>query len=173
MNDFKRILVTAALPYANGYIHLGHIAGAYLTSDMYVRYHRLRGADIIFVCGSDENGTTIEMSAYKEGVTPKQIIDKYHFANKQAFEDLGISFDIYSRTSHDIHTKTAQDIFLTLYNKDIMYPKTEKQLFSEKENRFLADRFVEGTCPVCGFTEARGDQCENCGLNLSPLELIY
>ncbi|MGH2575920.1 MAG: methionine--tRNA ligase, partial [Ignavibacteria bacterium] len=172
MKNFKRILVTAALPYANGYIHLGQIAGAYLTPDMYVRYQRLKGRDVIFICGSDENGTTIEMSAYKENVTPKEIIDKYHYANKKSFEDLDISFDIYSRTSNDIHTKTAQEFFLNLYNKNILYSKTEKQLFSVKENRFLADRFVEGTCPVCGYDEARGDQCENCGSNLSPLELI-
>jgi len=171
-DNYKRILVTAALPYANGHIHLGHIAGAYLPADMYVRYQKLAGRDIIFICGSDEYGTAIEMTAIKEGLTPKEIIDRYHFSNKQAFEDLGIKFDIYSRTSNEVHTKTAQDFFLTLYNKNILYPKTEKQLFSVKENRFLADRYVEGTCPICGFEEARGDQCENCGSNLSPLELI-
>jgi len=171
-NNYKRLTVTAALPYANGYIHLGHIAGAYLPADMYARYQKLTGKDMIFICGSDENGTAIEMTALKEGVTPQEIIDTYHFSNKKAFEDLGIKFDIYSRTSHEIHTKTAQDFFLTLYNKNILYPKTEKQLFSVKENRFLADRYVEGTCPVCGYEEARGDQCENCGTNLSPLELI-
>lgn len=171
-DNYKRLTVTAALPYANGDIHLGHIAGAYLPADMYARYQRLAGRDIIFICGSDEYGTAIEMSALKEGVTPKEIIDKYHFSNKQAFADLGIGFDIYSRTSNPIHAETAQAFFLTLYNKGILYPKTEKQLFSVKENRFLADRFVEGTCPVCGYEEARGDQCENCGSNLSPLELI-
>jgi methionyl-tRNA synthetase len=171
-NNYKRITVTAALPYANGDIHLGHIAGAYLPSDMYVRYQKLAGRDIIFICGSDEYGTAIEMIAIKEGVTPQEIIDRYHFSNKQAFEDLGIKYDIYARTSNPIHTHTAQDFFLTLYYKNILYPKTEKQLFSVKENRFLADRFVEGTCPVCGYEEARGDQCENCGSNLSPFELI-
>lgn len=171
-DNYKRILVTAALPYANAHIHLGNIAGAYLPADMYVRYQKLAGRDIIFICGSDEYGTAIEMTAIKEGLTPKEIIDTYHLSNKQAFEDLGIKFDIYSRTSNDVHTKTAQDFFLTLYNKNILYPKTEKQLFSVKENRFLADRYVEGTCPICGFEEARGDQCENCGSNLSPLELI-
>jgi methionyl-tRNA synthetase len=170
--NYKRLTVTAALPYANGYIHLGHIAGAYLPADMYVRYQKLSGRDVIFICGSDENGTAIEMTALKEGVTPQEIIDTYHFSNKKAFEDLGIKFDIYSRTSHEIHTKTAQEFFLTLFGKGILYPKTEKQLFSVKENRFLADRYVEGTCPVCGYEEARGDQCENCGTNLSPLELI-
>jgi methionyl-tRNA synthetase len=171
-NNKKRLLVTAALPYANGYIHLGHIAGAYLPADMYVRYQNLQNRDIIFICGSDEYGTAIEMSALKENVTPQEIIDRYHFSNKEAFEALGIKFDIYARTSSPVHEKTAQDFFLKLYNAEILYPKTEKQLFSEKENRFLADRFVEGTCPFCGFEEARGDQCENCGSNLSPLELI-
>lgn len=172
MEKFKRILVTAALPYANGYIHLGHIAGAYLNADMYVRYQKLKGKDIIFICGSDEYGTAIEMTAIKEGVTPQEIIDRYHFSNKESFEKLGIKFDIYARTSSDVHKQTAQDFFLKLHNQNLLYPKTEKQLFSEKENRFLADRFVEGTCPICGYEEARGDQCENCGSNLSPLELI-
>jgi len=167
-----KYLVTAALPYANGYLHIGHIAGAYLPSDIYVRYKRLIGDDVIFICGSDEYGTAIEMSAIKENVTPQEIIDRYHFSNKQAFEDLGIKFDIYSRTSHDIHRKTAQEFFLNLYNKGILKQKKEKQLYSEKEKRFLADRFIEGTCPKCGYEEARGDQCEDCGSNLSPLELI-
>jgi methionyl-tRNA synthetase len=172
MEKKKRYLVTAALPYANGYIHLGHIAGAYLPSDIYVRYKKLCNEDIIFICGSDEHGTAIEISAMKENLTPKEIIDRYHFANKQAFEDLGIKFDIYSRTSNEIHHKTSQDFFLNLYNKNLLTQKTEKQLYSEKDKRFLADRFVEGTCPICGYEEARGDQCENCGSNLSPLELI-
>ncbi|MBL7128634.1 MAG: methionine--tRNA ligase [Ignavibacteria bacterium] len=171
-SEKEKYLVTAALPYANGYLHIGHIAGAYLPSDIYVRYKRLIGDDVIFICGSDEYGTAIEMSAIKENVTPKEIIDRYHFSNKQAFEDLSIKFDIYSRTSNDIHTKTAQDFFLNLYNKGILTQKKEKQLYSEKEKRFLADRFVEGTCPKCGNEEARGDQCEDCGSNLSPLELI-
>lgn len=171
-SEKERYLVTAALPYANGYLHIGHIAGAYLPSDIYVRYKRLIGDDVIFICGSDEYGTAIEMSAIKENVTPKEIIDRYHFSNKQAFEDLEIKFDIYSRTSNDIHTKTAQDFFLNLYKKGILTQKKEKQLYSEKEKRFLADRFVEGTCPKCGYEEARGDQCEDCGSNLSPLELI-
>ena len=167
----NKYLVTSALPYANGYLHLGHIAGAYLPADIYVRYKRLNKEDIIFICGSDEHGTAIEISAMKEKVTPKEIIDRYHFANKKAFEDLGISFDIYSRTSNEIHHKTSQEFFLNLYNKGILIEKTEKQLYSEKDKRFLADRFVEGTCPICGYEEARGDQCEKCGSNLSPLEL--
>lgn len=167
----NKYLVTAALPYANGYLHLGHIAGAYLPSDMFVRYKRLCNEDIIFICGSDEHGTAIEISAMKEKVTPKEIIDRFHFANKKAFEDLGMSFDIYSRTSNEIHHKTSQDFFLNLYNKGLLLQKSEKQLYSEKDKRFLADRFVEGTCPICGYEEARGDQCESCGSNLSPLEL--
>lgn len=168
----KRILVTSALPYANGYIHLGHIAGAYLPADMYVKFKRLQNKDIVFICGSDEHGTAIEISAMKENVSPKEIIDRYHFSNKQAFEDFGISFDIYSRTSNEIHHETSKEFFLNLYNKNLLYKKTEKQLYSEKDKRFLADRFVEGTCPICGYEEARGDQCESCGSNLSPLELI-
>lgn len=168
---FKRILVTSALTYANGETHLGHIAGSILPADMYVRYSRLAGYDVIYICGSDEYGTAIEMSAIKEGVTPKEIIDKYHFINKKAYENLGMSFDIYSRTSTDIHKKTSQDFFKVLYDKGLLYQKTEKQLYSEKEKRFLADRFVIGTCPVCGYEEARGDECENCGSALSPLEL--
>lgn len=171
MTDYKRILVTAALPYANSSIHLGHIAGAYLPADIYVRYQRLRERDIIFICGSDEYGTAIEMSALKEEVTPKEIIDRYHFLNAESFKLLGIEFDVYSRTSLDVHTKTAQEFFLTLYRKGCFYPKTEKQLYSEKEQRFLADRFVIGTCPICGYEEANGDQCEQCGSNLSPFEL--
>jgi len=168
---YKRILVTSALTYANGDTHLGHIAGSILPADMFVRYSRLAGYDVIYVCGSDEYGTAIEMSAIKEGISPQEIVDKYHFANKKAYEQLGMSFDIYSRTSTDTHKKTAQDFFTNLYNKDLLYQKTEKQLYSEKEQRFLADRFVIGTCPVCGFEEARGDECENCGSALSPLEL--
>ncbi|HRE11633.1 MAG TPA: methionine--tRNA ligase [Ignavibacteria bacterium] len=168
---YKRILVTSALTYANGDTHLGHIAGSILPADMFVRYSRLAGYDVIYVCGSDEYGTAIEMSAIKEGISPQEIVDKYHFANKKAYEQLGMSFDIYSRTSTETHKKTAQDFFTNLYNKDLLYQKTEKQLYSEKEQRFLADRFVIGTCPVCGFEEARGDECENCGSALSPLEL--
>ncbi len=167
----NKLLVTAALPYANGYIHLGHIAGAYLPADIFVRFKRLCNEDVIFISGSDEHGTAIEISAMKEKVTPKEIIDRYHIANKDAFDKLGISFDIYSRTSNDIHHKTAQDFFLNLFDKGLLIQKTEKQLYSEKDKRFLADRFVEGTCPICGYEEARGDQCESCGSNLTPLEL--
>lgn len=167
----KKILVTSALTYANGDTHLGHIAGSILPADMFVRYCRLAGYDVIYVCGSDEYGTAIEMSAIKEGISPKEIADKYHFANKLAYEQLGMSFDIYSRTSTDTHKKTAQDFFTVLYEKGLLFQKTDKQLYSDKEKRFLADRFVIGTCPVCGYEEARGDECENCGSSLSPLEL--
>lgn len=167
----QKYLVTAALPYANGYLHLGHIAGAYLPSDIYVRYKRLQGEDVVFICGSDEHGTPIEISAIREKVTPKEIIDRYHFSNKESFEKLGIQFDIYSRTSNESHIKTSQDFFLNLYNKGILKEKKSKQLYSEKDKMFLADRFVVGTCPICGNEDANGDQCENCGSDLSPLEL--
>lgn len=170
-NPKQKYLVTAALPYANGYIHLGHIAGAYLPSDIYVRFRRLLGDDVVFICGSDEHGTAIEISAIREKVTPKEIIDKYHFSNKESFEKLRIQFDIYSRTSHDLHKRTSQEFFLNLYNKGILKEKKSKQLYSEKDKMFLADRFVIGTCPVCGYEEANGDQCENCGSDLSPLDL--
>lgn len=172
MQNKIKYLVTAALPYANNFLHIGHLAGAYLPPDIYVRYRKLKGDDIIFISGSDEHGTAIDMAAIQENVSPKEIIDRYHFSNKKALEDIGIEFDIFSRTSNDIHHKTAQDFFLDLYNKNILVQKTEKQLYSNKEKRFLADRFVIGTCPVCGHPDARGDECENCGSNLSPLELI-
>jgi len=170
--NFKRILVTSALTYANGDTHLGHIAGSILPADMYVRYCRLAEYDVIYICGSDEHGTAIDMAAIKEGLLPQEVVDKYHFANKEAYAQLGMSFDIYSRTTSAIHSKTAQEFFLNLYNKGLLYQKTEKQLYSEKEKRFLADRFVIGTCPICSYPEAEGDQCENCGSSLSPLELI-
>ena len=172
MQNKIKYLVTAALPYANNFLHIGHLAGAYLPPDIYVRFRKLKGDDVIFISGSDEHGTAIDMAAIQENVTPKEIIDRYHFSNKKALEDIGIEFDIFSRTSNDIHHKTAQDFFLDLYNKNILVQKTEKQLYSNKEKRFLADRFVIGNCPVCGHPDARGDECENCGSNLSPLELI-
>ncbi len=172
MQNKTKYLVTAALPYANNYLHIGHLAGAYLPPDIYVRYRKLKGDDVIFISGSDEHGTAIDMAAIQENVSPGEIIDRYHFSNKKALEDIGIEFDIFSRTSNEIHHKTAKEFFLDLYNKNILVQKTEKQLYSNKEKRFLADRFVIGTCPVCGHPDARGDECENCGSNLSPLELI-
>lgn len=171
IGNYNRILVTSALTYANGDTHLGHIAGSILPADMFVRYLRLAGYDVIYICGSDEFGTAIEMSAIKEGITPEEIVDKYHFANKEAYEGLGMSFDIYSRTTSETHKQTSQDFFMNLYDKGLLSKKTEKQLYSEKEKRFLADRFVIGTCPVCRYEEAAGDECENCGSALSPLEL--
>ncbi|MDA0987328.1 MAG: methionine--tRNA ligase [Bacteroidetes bacterium] len=172
MSESKKHIVTAALPYANGRLHLGHIAGAYLPSDIYVRYKRLKKENIIFVCGSDEHGVAITISAIKEKTTPKAIVDKYHEKNKIAFQKMGISFDIYSRTSNQIHHKTSQEFFLELNKKGILVEKTESQLYCENDKMFLSDRFVEGTCPKCKSEGARGDQCENCGSWLNPTELI-
>jgi methionyl-tRNA synthetase len=172
MNDKKRKLVTAALPYANGPLHIGHIAGCYLPSDIYVRYQRLLLRDVLFICGSDEHGVPITIRAKKENVTPQQIVDKYHGIMKKAFEDFGISFDIYSRTSSNNHHETSQEIFLELYNKGVFVEETTEQYFDEKANQFLADRYIIGTCPKCQNPNAYGDQCERCGSTLSPQELI-
>lgn len=169
---FKRTTVTAALPYANGPLHIGHIAGAYLPSDIYVRYLRLKGEDVIYVCGSDEHGVAIQIGAKKEGVTPKQFVDKYHELMKKTFQDFGISFDIYSRTTNPIHYQTAQEFFSTIYQKGIFREETSEQYYDEQEQLFLADRYITGTCPVCGFEKAYGDQCEKCGTSLSPRQLI-
>ena len=167
----EKILVTAALPYANGPIHLGHLSGAYLPADIYVRYNRLKKNDIIFICGSDEHGVPITISAEKEGVTPKVIIDRVHTLNKKAFEDFGMSFDIYSRTSIPVHHKTAQEFFKVFYDKGILKEKKTLQFYDEKANMFLPDRYVEGTCPNCGNERARSDECENCGALYEPSEL--
>ncbi len=167
----EKILVTSALPYANGPIHLGHLSGAYLPADIYVRFNRLKGNDIIFISGSDEHGVPITISADKEGVKPKQIIDRYHNINKEAFEKFGMSFDIYSRTSLPIHHETAKEFFLEFYNRGILNEKKSLQFYDEKANMFLPDRYVEGTCPVCGYIEARSDECENCGSLYDPKEL--
>ncbi|CUU00883.1 methionyl-tRNA synthetase [Candidatus Thermokryptus mobilis] len=168
----QKILVTAALPYANGPIHLGHLAGAYLPADIYVRYQRLKGRDVIYICGSDEHGVPITITAEKEGITPQQVVDKYHYMNKESFEKFGISFDNYSRTSLPLHHQTAQEFFLELYKKGILKEKTTKQLYCENDKMFLADRYVEGICPVCGSPGARGDQCEKCGSWLEQTDLI-
>jgi len=168
----KRILVTAALPYANGPLHLGHLAGAYLPSDLYVRFKRLEGTEVLFICGSDEHGVPITIAADKEGVSPQQIVDRYHEINKAAFEQFGISFDYYGRTSSKTHRKISQDFFSTLYNKGIFKQKKDQQFYDEKAGMFLADRYIKGTCPKCGYEEAYGDQCEKCGTSLSPTELI-
>ncbi|MBN2732915.1 MAG: methionine--tRNA ligase [Balneolaceae bacterium] len=168
----ERILVTSALPYANGPIHLGHLAGAYLPADLFVRFKRLQNKDIIHICGSDEHGVPITLAAEKRGVTPQDIVDQYHNENKQIFENVGIDFDYYGRTSSKAHYKTAQDFFLNLYDKGVFKRKEQEQLYDEEADMFLPDRYVKGTCPNCGYEEAYGDQCESCGTSLSPNELI-
>ncbi len=168
---FKRILVTSALPYANGPIHLGHLAGAYLPADIYVRYQRLKRRDVVYICGSDEHGVPITIAAEKRGVSPQVIVDEFHSRNKAAFEKFGMSFDYYGRTSSPVHHQTSQEFFLTLYLKGVFKKKTEQQLYDPKAKMFLPDRYVRGECPVCGFGEAYGDQCEKCGSSLSPADL--
>lgn len=168
----RRILVTAALPYANGPIHLGHLAGAYLPADIYVRYQRLKGRDVVFICGSDEHGVPITITADREKTTPQTIVDRYHAMNMRAFERFGMSFDNYSRTSLPLHHQTALEFFLDFYKRGILREKKEQQFFDPKAKMFLPDRYVEGTCPVCSNAEARGDQCEQCGSFLDPSHLI-
>ncbi len=170
--EFKRYTVTAALPYANGPKHIGHLAGAYIPSDVYVRYLRSIGKDVVFVCGSDEHGTAIPNQALKENTTPQAIIDKYDAQIKDCFHKLGMSFDIYHRTSDPLHHQTSQEIFLNLYNKGLLTEETSEQYYDDKANVFLADRYIIGTCPKCGNPNAYGDQCEKCGSTLSPRELI-
>ncbi len=167
-----KILVTSALPYANGEIHFGHLAGAYLPADIYVRYHRLIGSDILFICGSDEHGVPITIAAQQAGISPKELVDRYHPSIKRSFEQLGIEFDNYSRTSLPVHYATAQEFFLRIYEKGFIKPRTTNQLYCPRCNMFLADRYVEGTCPACGNSGARGDQCEACGKWLEPFELV-
>ena len=168
----KRFTITAALPYANGPIHIGHLAGAYVPADIYSRYLKLNGHDVVFICGSDEHGAAIPIRAKKEGVSPQEIIDKYHFMIKDSFLEFGISFDNYSRTSSKIHHETASEFFKELNQKNIFIEKESEQLYDAKENQFLADRFVEGECPKCGYKEAYGDQCESCGSSLNATDLI-
>ena len=168
----KRTLVTSALPYANGPLHLGHLAGAYLPADLYVRYKRLTQADIVFICGSDEHGVPITIAADKAGVSPQDIVDKNHAIIKETFEKMGISFDYYGRTSSKTHHETSQDFFKVIHDKGLFKRKTESQLFDPEAQKFLADRYVKGTCPICANPEAYGDQCEKCGSTLSPSELI-
>ena len=170
--NFKRILVTSALPYANGPIHLGHLAGAYLPADIYVRYQRLKKRDVIYICGSDEHGVPITIAAEKKGISPQEIVDEFHFRNKKAFAGFGMSFDYYGRTSSQTHHETSQEIFLNLYEKGLFKKKTEKQLYDQKAQMFLPDRYVKGTCPICSYPEAYGDQCEKCGSSLSSSELV-
>jgi len=171
-NQPKRYLITAALPYANGLKHIGHLAGAYLPADIYVRYLRAQQRDVAFICGSDEHGTAIPIQAMKEGTTPRAIIDKYHGLIKQNFADLGISFDIYHRTSEPIHHETSREFFTYLNDRGELIVKESEQYYDEEARTFLADRYIVGTCPVCGNKRAYGDQCENCGTSLSPEQLI-
>jgi methionyl-tRNA synthetase len=171
-NLSKRILVTSALPYANGPIHLGHLAGAYLPADIFVRYHRLKGSDVVYICGSDEHGVPIMIKARNENVSPQDVVDRYHEMNKKSFEQFGMTFDYYGRTSSPVHHETSQEFFRKLAEKDEFVLKSEEQLFDPEAGIFLADRFVKGTCPVCGYEDAYGDQCEKCGSSLSPKELI-
>lgn len=172
MNQPKRYLITAALPYANGQKHIGHLAGAYLPADIYVRYLKTRKRDVVFVCGSDEHGTAIPIQATKEGTTARAIIDKYHPLMEQNFKDLGIAFDIYHRTSDPLHHETAQEFFTKLNNNGDLEIKESEQYYDDEAKAFLADRYIKGTCPNCSFDSAYGDQCERCGKSLSPDELI-
>lgn len=169
---FKRTLITSALPYANGPVHIGHLAGVYVPADIYARYLRLKGEEVMFVGGSDEHGVPITIKAKKEGVTPQDIVDRYHKIIKDSFEELGISFDVYGRTTSETHRKTASDFFRTLYDKGEFVEKTSMQLYDEEAGEFLADRYVTGTCPHCGKDGAYGDQCEACGTSLNATDLI-
>lgn len=172
MKKFKRHLITSALPYANGPIHIGHLAGVYVPSDIYTRWLRMRGEDVISICGSDEHGVPITLKARREGITPQEVVDRYHELNKKAFADFGISFDIYSRTSNKIHYETASQFFRKLYDQGEFIEKTSSQYYDEEAGCFLADRYITGTCPHCANENAYGDQCEKCGTSLSPTDLI-
>ena len=167
----KKYTVTSALPYANGPLHIGHIAGAYLPADIFVRYRKAKGDDVLFVCGSDEHGAAITLRAKKDGISPQEIVDKYHEINEKAFTDFGINFDIYHRTSSELHHETASEYFKTLQEKEVFTQKTSEQFFDEEYQQFLADRYIIGECPKCGYEHAYGDQCEKCGSALSPSEL--
>ena len=169
---FKRTLITTALPYANGPVHIGHLAGVYVPADIYARYLRLKGEEVIMIGGSDEHGVPITIRAKKEGITPQDVVDRYHNIIKKSFEDFGISFDIYSRTTSATHRQMASDFFRTLYDKGEFIEKTSEQYYDEEAKQFLADRYITGTCPHCGNEKAYGDQCEACGTSLSPTDLI-
>jgi methionyl-tRNA synthetase len=171
-NQPKRYLITAALPYANGPVHIGHLAGCYLPADIYVRYLKATGKDVVFICGSDEHGVPITIKAKKEGITPQQVVDKYDTIMKNAFSGFGIDFTYYGRTSSKTHHETAQDFFRTLYDKGVFKEEVTKQYYDNEANQFLADRYITGTCPRCGNPNAYGDQCEKCGTSLSPTDLI-
>lgn len=171
MSQNKRYTVTAALPYANGPVHIGHLAGVYVPADIYVRYLRMKGEDVVFICGSDEHGVAITMRARKEGITPQDVVDKYHNLIKDSFSGFGIHFDQYSRTTSQTHRETAQSFFVDLLEKGEFIEKSSEQFYDPVEKQFLADRYIIGTCPNCGYSEAYGDQCESCGSTLSPNEL--
>ncbi|MES2779600.1 MAG: methionine--tRNA ligase [Bacteroidota bacterium] len=172
MSEPKRYLVTAALPYANGPVHIGHLAGCYLPADIYVRYLKARGKDVVFICGSDEHGVPITIKAKKEGITPQQVVDKYNTMMRDSFKEFGIQFSYYGRTSSPTHRDTAQEFFRTLYDKGVFKEEVTKQYYDEEAKQFLADRYITGTCPRCGNPGAYGDQCEKCGTSLSPTDLI-
>jgi methionyl-tRNA synthetase len=168
----QRFTVTAALPYANGPLHLGHVAGVYLPADIFVRFLRMNEHDVAFICGSDEHGAAITLRAKKEGITPQEIVDKYNKIIGDSFKQFGISFDIFHRTSSELHHQTAQDFFLKLHEKGKFTEDTSEQYFDEEYQQFLADRYITGECPKCQNPNAYGDQCEKCGSDLSPIELI-
>ena len=172
MNNPKRYTITAALPYTNGPVHIGHLAGVYIPADIYARYLRLKGEDVLFVCGSDEHGVPITIKAKQENISPQKVVDKYHHIIKNSFAEFGISFDIYSRTSSKIHHETAQEFFKTLYDKGEFTEQITLQYYDEEQKQFLADRYIEGTCPKCSYERAYGDQCEKCGTSLNPTDLI-
>ena len=172
MNNFKRTLITTALPYANGPIHIGHLAGVYVPADIYARYLRLKNEEVLLIGGSDEHGVPITLKAKNEGITPQDVVDKFHGIIKKSFQEFGISFDVYSRTSAKIHHETASEFFKKLYDDGKFIEKTLEQYYDEENNQFLADRYITGTCPKCGFEKAYGDQCESCGTSLSSTELI-
>ena len=169
---FKRTLITTALPYANGPVHIGHLAGVYVPADIYARYLRLKGEEVLMIGGSDEHGVPITLRAKKEGITPQDVVDRYHGIIKKSFEEFGITFDIYSRTTSATHHQMASDFFRTLYDKGEFIEKTSEQYYDEEAKQFLADRYITGTCPHCGNEKAYGDQCEACGTSLSPTDLI-
>ena len=169
--QFKRTLITTALPYANGPVHIGHLAGVYVPADIYARYLRLKGEEVLMIGGSDEHGVPITLRAKKEGITPQDVVDRYHGIIKKSFEEFGISFDIYSRTTSATHRQVASDFFRTLYDKGEFIEKTSEQYYDEEAKQFLADRYITGTCPHCGNEKAYGDQCEACGTSLSPTDL--
>jgi methionyl-tRNA synthetase len=172
MKTFKRYTITSALPYANGPLHIGHLAGCYIPSDIYARYLRSRARDVAYICGSDEHGVAITIKARKEGISPQDVVDRYHEMMKKSFQEFGISFDHYSRTSAPIHHETASDFFKNLYEKGEFLEQITQQYYDEEAGQFLADRYIEGTCPKCGYEHAYGDQCEKCGSSLSPTDLL-